>query len=289
MQIRTILTAVGGGSASRGVLDTACRLARRFNSHLEALHVRPDPSDTFFLGISPSSAGKFAEAVARKALAAAAAARNTFDTAIVRHALTLCDAPFPENMPTALSEASASWREEIGFSPAAVARRARLFDLVVLGRSGRVVRERSGTTIEDTLLGAGRPVLVAASTALDKLGDRVAVAWNDTPEASRALSAAMPFLMQAGETHVLCFGDMGMDDLVRQLAWYGIHAIGHRFQPLSEQRIETGELILAATRDCGADLLVMGAYGHPPWRKLLFGGATREVLNKSLFPVLLTH
>jgi nucleotide-binding universal stress UspA family protein len=289
MQFRTILVAVSGGSASRGVLDTACGLARRFNSHLEALHVRPDPSDMPLLGVRPSSTGALAEVMMREAVEAAAAAHKAFERAVERHGLPLCNAPPPDHAPATAATASACWREEVGFSPAAVTRRARLFDLVVLGRSGRVVREHSSTTIEDTLLGAGRPVLVAASSALDKLGDAVAIAWNDTPEASRALSAAMPFLTQASATHVLCFGEMRMDDLERQLAWYGVRAVGHRFPPLSEQRVETGELLLSATRDCGADLLVMGAYGHAPWRETLFGGATRDVLNKSLFPVLLTH
>ncbi|HEX7969250.1 MAG TPA: universal stress protein, partial [Stellaceae bacterium] len=205
------------------------------------------------------------------------------DAAVARHALPLGDAA------ASSWEASASWREATGLDTAAVARRARLFDLVVVGRSSRAVREPSSMTIERTLLTAGRPVLVAASTALEKLGDIVAVAWNDTPEASRALGAALPFLMQASETHILCFGDMRMDDLIQQLAWYGVRAVGHRFRPLSEQRAETGELLFSATRDCRADLLVMGAYGHAPWWELLFGGATREVLNKNSFPILLAH
>jgi nucleotide-binding universal stress UspA family protein len=36
-------------------------------------------------------------------------------------------------------------------------------------------------------------------------------------------------------------------------------------------------------------LLVMGGYGHAPWREVLFGGATREVIGTSLLPVLLSH
>ncbi len=50
-----------------------------------------------------------------------------------------------------------------------------------------------------------------------------------------------------------------------------------------------GEQVLAEARDEGADLLVMGGYGHRPWRELLFGGATRQVVGHSLLPVLLAH
>jgi len=50
-----------------------------------------------------------------------------------------------------------------------------------------------------------------------------------------------------------------------------------------------GEQLLAGAREDGADLLVMGGYGHTPWRELLFGGATRAVVGTSLLPVLLSH
>ena len=80
-----------------------------------------------------------------------------------------------------------------------------------------------------------------------------------------------------------------MDELVEQLRWYGVNADAHRFPPLSQQRVETGDLLLPATRDCQADLLVMGAYGHRPWWESWFGGATHEVLNKESFPILFAH
>jgi nucleotide-binding universal stress UspA family protein len=290
MLIRTILAAVSGGSATSGVLDTACGLSRRFASHLEALHVRPDTPDDS-IGAAQSTA-QASEAVLREARARenADASRQAFDWAVARHGLQVCDAPSAvSDRPSIHWNASATWREETGVAARAVARRGRLFDLVILGRSGRVVGEPCSNTIQDTVIPVGRPVLIASSTALDRLGESVVVAWNDTPEASRAIAAAMPLLMQANETHILCFGDMRMDDLIAQLAWYGVNARGHRFPALTRQRVATGDLLLSATRDVGADLLVMGAYGHAPWREFLLGGATREVLRGSLFPVLLSH
>jgi hypothetical protein len=53
--------------------------------------------------------------------------------------------------------------------------------------------------------------------------------------------------------------------------------------------VGAGQQLLAATRDQGADLLVMGGYGQMPWRQSLFGGATREIVGVSLLPVLLSH
>jgi nucleotide-binding universal stress UspA family protein len=50
-----------------------------------------------------------------------------------------------------------------------------------------------------------------------------------------------------------------------------------------------GQQLLSAAHEENANLLVMGGYGHVPWREFLFGGATREVVGTSLMPVLLTH
>src|SRR5689334_4800255 len=107
-----------------------------------------------------------------------------------RHALPRSDSPGPcaPNLPW---EASASWHEDMIADSAAFAQRARLFDLVVLGRSTCAIGQPTSRTIEHALLHAGRPVLVVPSSALAKLGDIVVVAWNDTPEASRALSVAL--------------------------------------------------------------------------------------------------
>jgi nucleotide-binding universal stress UspA family protein len=49
---------------------------------------------------------------------------------------------------------------------------------------------------------------------------------------------------------------------------------------------DAGEVLLALCRSQGADLLVMGAYGHTRLRELVFGGATRHVLRTATLPVL---
>ena len=46
---------------------------------------------------------------------------------------------------------------------------------------------------------------------------------------------------------------------------------------------------IRAARDCGADLMVMGGYGHAPWREMIFGGATRTFLNADSPSLFLSH
>ena len=49
---------------------------------------------------------------------------------------------------------------------------------------------------------------------------------------------------------------------------------------------KAGEIMLGEAEREGADLLVMGAYGHTRLRELIFGGATRHVLRDAALPVL---
>ena len=291
MDIRTILAAVSGGAASAGVTELACRLARRFGSHLEGYHVRLDPREMAFVGadgFGTALTGELVEMAMRDAADAAIGARRAFDTMVKRHELPVRDAPpAPGTETVSPGPASACWREETGHGATRVADRARFFDLLVLGRSGRVVDEPHSAAIEEALLASGRPVLIAPLEPPKTIGETVALAWNDSPQSARALAAAMPFMTKARAVHVLSVGDTGAAELTRHLGWYGVQATADPVYPV--EGVGVGELLLAAAREQGADLLVMGGYGHAPWREALFGGATRQVIGTSLLPLLLSH
>lgn len=291
MELRTILAAVSGGSASFGTADLACQLARRFGSHIEAFHVQLDPREIAVAAADPFGAplaGVFIDEAMRGSAENRVRARGVFDDAVKRHELPIRDqAPPPNADPKLLRQASAGWREERGYSATAIASRARLFDLLVLGRSGRVVDEPHTDAVEEALLSSGRPVLLAPAEPPKMLGEAIAVAWNDTAKSAKALAAAMPLLSRARAVHLLSVGHAPAVDLARHLAWYGIRANAESVDII--KGVGPGVAVLAAARERQADLLVMGGYGRTPWRQLLFGGATREVVGTSLLPVLLAH
>jgi nucleotide-binding universal stress UspA family protein len=290
MAIRTIIAAASGGSATLGAIDFGCQLARRFAAHLEGFHVRPDPRAMLAAAgediVTPPSAALIAGAI-EEAAAAAARTRALFEDAVGRHGIAQLGAPQPR-----ARGPSALWREETGSAPSLIAGRGRFFDLVVLGRSERVLHEPYSATIEETLLHSGRPVLLAPTEPLAGIGHRVAVAWNGSPEAVRALAAALPFLAKAEAVSLLVAGgdDAGGDDAgaaAGYLAWHGVAAERRPLAAGSGRR--AGPLLIAAAAAAGADLLVMGAYGRRPWREQLFGGATRGVLARTPLPLLLMH
>src|SRR5271166_4177257 len=204
-------------------------------------------------------------------------------------AIRFCKASPSQQSPVKMG-ASAAWHDETGSAPALVSRRARFFDLIVLGRSERVVDQPHTDVIEQTLVNSGRPVLLAPSTPPTNVGEAVAVGWNGSAEATRALAASLPFLVGARIVSLITVGDKHQESaatLIEYLAWHGIKG-QHRHVP-SIPGIVPGQQLLSAAREEDADLLVMGAYGHVPWREFLFGGATREVIGVSLLPLLLAH
>lgn len=145
-------------------------------------------------------------------------------------------------------------------------------------------------TIEETLIRSGRPVLLAPAKAPEKLGEAIALGWNGAAEAVHVLSASLTLLAAARDIIVVTVGDdaaASADSVLEYLAWHGIKARHRKVAPVAH--VGPGEQVLAEARDEGADLLVMGGYGHRPWRELLFGGATRQVVGHSLLPVLLAH
>jgi nucleotide-binding universal stress UspA family protein len=291
MTFKTILAAASGGSANDGTIELACQFARRFGAHLEAFHAKPDPRDLFTYStdsFGTSMSGDFVDRFIKDSDAIAAKTKASFEAIIARHQIAISAAPslsLPEKI-----AASAAWREEVGYAPTMVARRARFFDLVVLGRSDRVVDQPHTDVVEQTLIHSGRPVLLAPAQPPADIGDGIAIGWNGSAEATRALTASLPFLASARRVSVVTIGDRHQGSaaaLVEYLGWYGV-AAKHRHLAAVEGA-GPGQQLLSAAREEGANLLVMGGYGHVPWREFLFGGATREVVGSSLMPLLLTH
>lgn len=115
----------------------------------------------------------------------------------------------------------------------------------------------------------------------------VAVAWDGSHEAAVALRGGLPLLKMAGQVHVLTVGDKAGVfpplDAVQYLSRHGVKA-----EIDSLARVGSIEETLAsAVARLGADLLVMGAFGHSRLREFLLGGVTRYFLDLKDGPSLL--
>lgn len=168
-------------------------------------------------------------------------------------------------------------------------REALAHDLLVLGQFDRGDPGASvvpSDFVESVIVGSGRPAIVVPSAGDFKtLGREVLVAWKPTPEAARAVQAALPLLRSAPRVHVAGWGD-DPRQIERLLLLHGIDARYHR-EPETDAHV--GELLLSYAADLSADLLVMGCYGHSRTRELVLGGASRQVMQSMTLPVLMSH
>ncbi|MER2265302.1 universal stress protein [Methylobacterium oxalidis] len=170
---------------------------------------------------------------------------------------------------------------------------ARVRDLAVLGVSG-VLQGEARLLAQTLLFGSGRPVILVPQGTSSVPSRRILIAWDATPGSVHAVVGAMPLLREAAEIVVVTVvddkpfhqGQSGVE-LCRHLERHGNEAV---FEAVERKERPVGNALLQAADRHSADLLVMGGYAHSSLRGLIFGSATREVLETPLpLPVLLAH
>lgn len=167
---------------------------------------------------------------------------------------------------------------------------ARYYDIALAGWEADNPTAR--TTAESLLFGAGRPVtLLPGEFDLAAL-DHVAIAWDGSRVAARAVADARPFLARARSVSVLSVVDekpLATDDgerLASSLRRAGVEAEAVK---LTGGRRAVAMTLQEGARERGAGLLVMGGYGHSRVRDFVIGGATEGVLKSLIMPVMLSH
>jgi len=287
--MRSILTFVGGGDRDEVVLRTALAVAIPLSAHLDFLHVHVPAAQAAHYGGTEFASG----AALRNALDRLETKANAFSDLAAEHVRALCASAKIEmcDTPTNARSVTASFRQAQSNAPERLTFHARHSDLIVMGRA----RQRQGLapdTLEHLVRNCGRPVLVAATAAPQTLTDTVMVCWNDSSNAVRAVAAATPILATAGRVVFVSVAERddgvtdALDDLARQLAWNGVSA-EVRVMPASRRGIPGA--LAAAAEECGADLVVMGAYGRSRTRELVFGSRTEALLDGNDRPILLMH
>ena len=286
MTFKTILVPLEGSESGASVLETALAVARTFEGHLEVLHVKADPREVFAFLSEPATAGTVElvmEAAEKNANALAAKARALFDEFCRKSGVTVAAAR------PAAGGMFASWIEEVGLAGELVAERGRVADLIAVARPAE--KDPAPVFLETALMETGRPILIAPPKASKTLATNVAIAWNDSAQAARAVTVAMPFLTRAEKVTVLTVkgrdeADASPRDLAAHLAWHGVKA---STKTITAGAKHAGEALLAECQGLGADLLVMGGFGHSRVREIILGGVTQHVLSAARIPVLMMH
>lgn len=172
---------------------------------------------------------------------------------------------------------------------------ARNYDLAVLAQSAPDDSDHNEFMIEETLFGSGRPILIVPyiQSAAMKL-DRVLICWNGSKNAARAVGDAMPILVRAGAIRIITVHEHedergGELDGTKAAEHLARHKLRVELRPIVSSETETANIILNEAADNGADLIVMGGYGHTRLREFVLGGVTRSMLKTMTVPVLMSH
>jgi nucleotide-binding universal stress UspA family protein len=288
--MKTILVLIGGGNRDEVILQTALAAAVPLSAHLDFLHVH------VFAGIAAQYDGQVQFAMAAgigNALDHLETKAKRFSEVAADHVREFCAASKIEicDTPTDSKGLTASFREENDATIERLIFHARQSDLVVLGRA-RQTQGLSPDTLEHLVRHCGRPVILAATAAPQTLTGTIMVCWKKSDNVARAVAAAMPFLTNAKRvvfTNV-AKGNEGdnkaVRDLTRQFANIGI-STDAQIIPVND--IGISGLLSAAAEDCGADFVVMGAYGHSRFRERIFGSCTDALIRAADRPILLVH
>lgn len=173
----------------------------------------------------------------------------------------------------------------------AAAGEARYYDLSIIPWSGDTVL--AFDMAQSVVFGSGRPTLLTLpSTRVSQL-DHVAVAWDGSRVAARALWDALALLPESGRVTVMTVRDekpLSGANLAALLA----ASLEKRGYNATAMDVMLGDRsVAAALQDAaiagGAQLLALGGFGHSRVRDFVLGGATKGVLQDLRLPVLLSH
>jgi nucleotide-binding universal stress UspA family protein len=277
-ELREIVVFLDGRAETAGILEFVGVLAQEHGARLTAVFIQPEPTVTQpemfargkgILDVIEDHRGQL-EGIE-------ADGRALFDKVARRQAIR------------------SEWRS-VSYLSSDVGVHAHYADLVVVVRP-----DPEGQTagppglVESLVLTSGRPIIVLPPRGTASRVRRILVGWNARREAVRAVADALPVLVRAEVVEVLVIdperqpaghGQEPGADIARHLARHGAQVEVRR---LSSGGEDVGRLLLSQAAAFGADLVVMGAYGHSHLSEWVFGSVTRAVLRAAGLPVLMSR
>jgi nucleotide-binding universal stress UspA family protein len=278
MSYKTILVHLNDERRAEALLEPAIQLASRHNAHLIGMHVYASvPAAPIALPYGSKMLG-----------ALAAGERKSTEQIAAVFARMTANRPFV-----------AEWRAlkvpHVDLA-AVVMEHGRAADLIIAGQTDPDWDLSPLLDFSERLaLESGRPVLVVPYVGrYPEIGRNVVIAWKAGRESARAAFDALPFLETAEKVQILEVKERGDDgstlapdtSIAASLARHGIKPT---VRSSLAADIGIGDEILSRLSDMGADLLVMGAYGHSRMRELVFGGVTRHIARHMTVPTLFSH
>jgi nucleotide-binding universal stress UspA family protein len=281
VSLKTVLVLLDDSEDSSKRLDVACSLAEVHGAHLNVLAMSPQFHNHMAVGLDGSAAIVDVyqiEEARKQAQSIANAAKKKIDANGARGEVRW------------LSHEAFGLRE-------AVSIQGRHAELIVAGQPAEALNpELRNAVLEGALFSSGRPVLLLPANWEQTVQSRhVIVAWDGSKEAARALNDAGPFLDVAEKVTIAVVDPMPGDGGFGPNPGADIAAVLARrcndveLDQIASSGARIAEVLLDRASAVGADLIVMGGYGHSQLREAIFGGVSREMIEKTTIPLLVSH
>ncbi|CAL8479050.1 universal stress protein [Caballeronia sp. S22] len=275
MSYKTILVHLDTSVRAHPRLETALQLARQCDAYVIGFYSVFEPNARAFNVMAGTAAYYEARAAVRREQAGAL--ERLFHAELNRAGV------------------SGEWLAPAEPADHAVPHHARCADLVIAGQDdpGDPESYIGDGFRENLILSAGRPVLLVPCTGFfPSIGRFPMIAWDGGREAARAVHDALPLLKAAGRATIVKVDEKTDEriadaDIAACIARHGVEV--DIVSGASGADASAGDILLSRAADLGADLVVMGGYGHARWRELVLGGATRTFLQSMTVPVLMSH
>jgi nucleotide-binding universal stress UspA family protein len=278
MSFKTVFLAVGA-EQDDNELDRAVAICEGFGAHLSVLVLGiapPPPASPYGVVSNDIWAGEIREGQAE--------------------AQTRAEAVAARLAGSGLSVSVESQYIDRGTVATLAARFARYSDLTLITPQASGFELMQTWVMNGALFESGRPILLLPrGPASFQQSGTVMIAWDASVEASKAVRDAIEPMKAAKAVHAVLidpvpsFEGHGPEpgaDLAAYLARHGIRTTVHR---LPREGRETGEMLRRTATDLGADLIVMGGFGHSRLRQRIFGGTTTSMMKETPVPVLMAH
>lgn len=184
-----------------------------------------------------------------------------------------------------------SQRPVLGGALDAAAVEARYFDLAVLPWAAETLLSQD--MAQSLVFGAGVPVILVPPSTPSGPVDHIAIAWDESRVAARALCDALPLLSAGGHISVLTVQD---EKSLRGAGLAQTLAVSLELRGYNAKAVDLtldgrtiAEVLQDGARAQGAQLLAMGGFGHSRLRDFILGGATKGVFGDLRIPTLLAH
>ena len=280
MTYRSLLLMLDPSPLCRGRTDLAIGMARKMDCHLVGLA----PTGLIELPATLNASASLAELNAMGWDAMRQRARHSADT-------------FAQACRDAGLGSFEAVVDEFDMAGSLV-RHAHCSDLCVLSQADpqEPAYHWNQAVLERVIMDCARPTLVVPYAGrFAQVGSRALVAWDNSRESTRAVSDALPLLRRATQVDVVIWNEdeasesttrrQDLTALQKWLMWQGVAADVQ----VESTAIDIADAMLSRASDAGADLIVMGAYGHARLAERVLGGATRGLLNSMTVPVLMSH